>query len=113
MYRHLFRNRWVALAFVLLMTASAAMLVGTEDSGGVIDQATAELQGQKAQFEQQTEELARPTRSHRVLDISEVEGEEPGDADLIDPATGTEPMPDPGEGFEPEPDLDPTPVTES
>ena len=113
MYRHLFRNRWIALAFVLLMAASAVSLVGTESGGGMIGEATAEFHDQKAEFQRQAEALSKPTRSHTVVDLSEVDGGEAEDEEsLIDPGTGIEPEPDPGAGFEPEPDLDPTPVIE-
>ena len=112
MYRHLFRNRWIALAFVLMMVASAASLVGTEDRDGVIDQTTAELMGQKQQFEAEAEELAKPTRSHQIVTLEEPvpEDEDSSDDDLIDPGIGIDPTPPDVTGFEPEPDLDPTPV---
>lgn len=109
MYRHLFRNRWIALAFVLMMTASAISLVGTEEGGGVIGEATAELHGQKQAFEDQAAELSRPTRSHTVIDMEEADAGE-GDEALVDPGTGIDPTPETEGGFEPVPDLDPTPA---
>lgn len=109
MYRHLFHNRWIALAFVLMMVTSAVSLVGTEEGGGMIDQATAELQGQKQDLEQQAAELSRPTRSHTVIDLNEVE-EDASDDDLVDPGTGIDPTPQFDGGFEPVPDLDPCPA---
>lgn len=110
MYRHLFRNRWIALAFVLMMTASAISLVGTEERDGVIDQATAQLNGQKQEFEQQAAELSKPTRSHTVIDLAETEDQDEGEESLIDPGTGIDPTPMDGEGIEPVPDLDPVPA---
>lgn len=109
MYRHLFRNRWIALAFVIMMVTSAVSMVGTEEGGGMIDQATAELQGQKQDFEQQAAELSRPTSSHMVIDVDEIE-EDVSEDDLVDPATGIDPTPQFEGGFEPVPDLDPTPA---
>lgn len=109
MYRHLFRNRWIALAFVAMMVTSAISMVGTEEGGGMIDQATAELQGQKQDFEQQAAELSKPSYSHTVIDMDDVEAEESED-DLVDPGTGIDPTPQFEGGFEPVPDLDPAPV---
>ncbi|OZA93877.1 hypothetical protein U4960_03265 [Altererythrobacter sp. H2] len=111
MYRHLFRNRWIALGFVALSAASAASLVGTEEGGGMIDEATAQLNGQKAEFEQQAADLAKPTRSHTVIELDDSGFAE--DDDLVDQGTGLEPEPDPGEGFDPAPMLDPVPAEPS
>lgn len=115
MYRHLFRNRWIALAFVLMTVASAASLVGTEDHDGVIDKATAQLHDQKAQFAAEAEELAKPTRSHTVITLDEPppeDAEELNDEDLIDPGTGIDPTPMDNSGFEPVPDHTPAPMVE-
>jgi hypothetical protein len=110
MYRHLFRNRWIALAFVLMMAASAATLVGTEDSDGVIDQATARFQGQKAEFKAQAEAIAKPTPSITIIEPDEITGETDDEDILIDPGTGVDPTPPEPTGFDPQPDLDPNPA---
>lgn len=114
MYRHLFRNRWAALGFVAMMVTSAISLVGTEEGGGMIDEAKAELQGQKQDFEDQATELAKPTSSMTVIDKSELDGgdldEDVSDDDLVDPGTGEDPTPPDDGALEPVPDLDPTPV---
>lgn len=113
MYRHLFRNRWIALAFVLMMASSAASLVGTEDGGGMIDQAKEQLQGQKDQFEAEAAKMAKPTRSHTVISLEEPpvsEGDMQDEEALIDPGTGIDPTPPDPAGLEPEPDINPAPV---
>ena len=108
MYRNLFRNRWIALGFVAMMVASAISLVGTEEGGGMIDEAKAELQGQKQDFETQAAELAEPTSSNIVIDAGAFE-EDVSDDDLVDPGTGEDPTPMDEGGLEPVPDLDPSP----
>lgn len=109
MYRHLFRNRWVALGFVIMMVTSAISLVGTEEGGGMIEEAKAELEGQKQGFETQAAELAEPTSSNIVIDAGAFE-EDVSEEDLVDPGTGEDPTPIDEGGLEPVPDLDPTPA---
>jgi hypothetical protein len=109
MYRHLFRNRWIALAFVILMMTSAITLVGTEDGSGLLDHATAELHGQKQAFEDQAAELSKPGSHHIVIDADELETEDEED-ELVDPGTGEDPTPVLDDPVDPTPDLDPTPA---
>ncbi|MFN4113798.1 MAG: hypothetical protein ACK4GD_07635 [Sphingomonadaceae bacterium] len=100
MYRHLFRNRWIALGFVVLSAASAASLVGTEEGGGMIDQATAQLHDQKAEFEQEAAALSKPTRSHTVIDVEDADWDADDELDTVDPGTGFDPAPDEASGFD-------------
>lgn len=109
MYRHLFRNRWIAIAFVVMMVTSAITLVGTEEGGGLLDDATAELHGQKQAFEDQAAELAKPGSSHIVIDADALEAEDDED-ELVDPGTGQDPTPQIEDPLDPTPDLDPTPA---
>ncbi|GEM_PF-4307714 len=113
MYRYVFANRWIALLFVAVMAAGAASLVGTEDSEGVIDQATQQITQQRDDFERVAEDLATPDEPSR-----RVEQEPKGfldDSDLVDDAegldvSGFDPTPDPGNIMDPQPDHDPAPT---
>lgn len=111
MYRTVFANRWIALLFVLLMAASAASLVGTEESDGVLDHATQQIAEQRADFEAEAAKLAAPSRTRQVIEQPDTDFLQ--DEELIDEATGLDtsgldttgfdPTPDAPEGFEPEP----------
>lgn len=106
MYRHLFRSRWFALAFVLMMVASAASLVGTEKHDGMIDRATAQLHSQKAAFDAEAADLARPSHNAQVITLDEPLPED----DLIDPGIGFDPTPPDPSGYDPDPEFDPAPA---
>lgn len=49
MFTSLFRNRWVALAFVLLTAIGAAELVGEEEDGGPLGNAAEKWAGQASE----------------------------------------------------------------
>lgn len=108
MYRQLFRNRWAALGFVAMMVASAISLVGTEEGGGMIDEATAKLQGQKQDLKAQAANLSKPTSNHIVIDAG-APADKVNDEDLVDPGSGEDPTPVDDGALEPVPDIDPSP----
>lgn len=94
MYRMLFINRWIALAFVFLTVFSTIAIVGTEEKDGAIDRATKDLNEQRETFAKKAASFSQ----------SEASDTDPGptafasDEDLIDDATGYDPTPDDGSG---------------
>ncbi|QYU70988.1 hypothetical protein J4558_13135 [Leptolyngbya sp. 15MV] len=58
MFTSLFRNRWVALAFVLLTAIGAAELVGDEEDGGPLGNAAQRWAGQRVELSQHADALA-------------------------------------------------------
>ncbi len=57
MYSPVFRSRWLALAFVVIMAMGAAKLVGDEKGGGVIGHATEQILDQRKEFARGVEDL--------------------------------------------------------
>ena len=97
MYSPVFRNRWIALAFVLFMAMGAAQLVGDENDAGVISQAAEQLIDQRADFARQADELS--------VDTADVEAEFAEDDDLIAAEAPVTDEPDSFSGFDPVPDM--------
>ena len=107
---YMFRNRWFALLFVAVTAAGAASLVGTEDDGGTIADATDQITQQRAQFERDAAEIAAPskpepaTEADPLLEQSyddDVVIEFTSDEDLVLDPSGVDPTPvieDPAEG---------------
>ncbi len=85
MFTSLFRNRWVAVAFVLLTAIGAAELVGDEQDGGPLGNAAQKWAGQRVEISQQADALAASETSSIVGTTSDpalVEG-----VPQADPAT--------------------------
>lgn len=93
MYRMIFRHRWAAVLFVLLVVAGALRLVGTQDQDGQLAEMQRQVSEQREQFEQATAADTNPFAEEIVEDDSEPEVGFAGDSDLIDPAEGTDPTP--------------------
>jgi hypothetical protein len=101
MHSPVFRSRWIALAFVLLTAMGAALLVGDEEGGGVIGQATERLIGQRTDSAQEVEilvpepvgELRMPAQQQLAIPVE--------DDPIADQAD---------EGYDPEADSDTEPA---
>jgi len=85
---YMFRNRWLALLFVGLTLAAVTRLVGTEDSGGTLEETAAELVAQKKAAEGF---VAGQTQSESGA--GDVRIEFTPDEELVDPAAGEDPTP--------------------
>ncbi len=83
----MFRNRWFALLFVGLTLAGVTRLIGTQDDGGALDDATKELIAQK----QAADAFVQDQPSQATGD--DVTVEFTPDEELIDPAEGDDPTP--------------------
>ena len=110
MYQWLFRNKWVAVAFVILTLASVQALVGRDGEDSVISRTKGELIERRQQMQQQMDELsAEPANQAAIpgpptaIDTGFAE-----DDDLIDDAEGFDPSPDIEEPDDPSADLDET-----
>ena len=100
MYSLLFKNRAVALGFVLLTAAGAVSLVGTEEEGGLIEQTKQQFGVQKQEFADRVQDLQTPTprAAPRPASASlSMPVELADDEHLIDQAEGYDPTPDDGE----------------
>ena len=84
MYRMLFTNRWIALAFVAVVVVSALAFVGTQDQEGAYGMAKHSLHEQQEAVEKQIEVIQQPEPS------PEEPAEFMSDEELIDDATGDE-----------------------
>ncbi len=95
MFTSLFRNRWVAVAFVLLTAIGAAELVGDEEDGGPLGNAAQKWAGQRVELSQQAEALATSETSSIVGTTS--------DPTLVEGAPQVDPVTDPDGWFAPAP----------
>jgi hypothetical protein len=88
MYSQLFRNRWIAIAFVALTAISAANLVGSSEEEGVLGEATDLIEGEREAFAAEAETLSgdTPIANPSVESFT-------ADDDLIEPGVGVAPDP--------------------
>ena len=95
MYSFLFRNRMGAIGFVVLTLVGAASLVGTEETEGVIAKTSAQIDQQRADFEEATATLSGSSNGPKPF-TQEIPAEITftADEDLIDSATGYDPTPE-------------------
>lgn len=84
---YMFRNRWFALLFVCLTLAGVTKLIGTEEDGGTIQEATDQLTQVKDQAEQMT------TQTTPAGDDTTFDAPLASDEELIDQALGEDPTP--------------------
>lgn len=112
MYSFLFRNKWGALAFVVLMMISAATLVGTEEHDGVIAKTAEQITQQRDDFAEKVDAMSsKKSASKPTIVAAEPKPIEfTADDDLIDTAQGFDaqgfdPTPEP-----PKPDFNPDPI---
>lgn len=97
-YQTLFRNRWIALAFVAFTLISAYTLVGAEDESSLLGSMNGEAEG----AQEQLAVIEAPPQPEVVVDegFSDFPDDALSDEELIDPATGFDPTPsDSGEGI--------------
>jgi len=96
MHRLLFQNRFNALAFAAIILFGVLMLVGTDNKGGALDQATQKFgTNQRAEAEpSQVQEEPRPAAMPAATSYA-------SDEDLIDDAEGLDPS-----GLSSEPDIE-------
>lgn len=86
MRAYMFRNRWGALLFVAITLAGVVTLVGTEKSKGSLQEASAQISAQRAQAAAFSN--SEPSRTEIEAAVVPIE-----DQELIDPATGIDPVP--------------------
>lgn len=84
---YMFRNRWFALLFVGITLAGVTRLIGTENGGGALDKAAAELVAQK----RSADASVAPSTPPAAAEVVEIEFTP--DEELIDPAAGEDPTP--------------------
>ena len=97
MYSLLFKNRAVALGFVLLTAAGAVSLVGTEEDGGLIEQTKEQFGVQKQEFADKVQDMqssARKAPPRPANAALQMPVELADDEHLIDTAEGYDPTPD-------------------
>lgn len=83
---YMFRNRWGAMLFVAMTLAGVTTLVGTEDSKGSLEEASAQIAAQREQVAAfSNSEPNRTEIDGPVMSMS--------DEELIDPASGFDPSP--------------------
>lgn len=119
MYRWLFKNKWVAIAFVILTLASVQSLVGKNGKDeSVISRTQSQLIAQRKQMQQQIDEMNAGQDGQDAIPgpPSDAETGFAADDELIDDAKGFDPTPeieqplDPSPDVDPSPDLDPAPI---
>jgi hypothetical protein len=97
MYRIIFRYRWAALLFALMVVGTTMSLVGTKERDGHLAQMQQQVTQQRDQFEQTIAD-GEPAQEDTPEDIEEVEAEPEfgfgGDAGPMDLAEGIDPTPD-------------------
>jgi hypothetical protein len=108
MYQFLFRNKWAALAFLILMLVSVRALVGRQDEDGVISHTKTELIAQRKQMQQQMGQLnAAPSKNANIPPPPDAGGNGyVDDNDLIDDTKGFDPTPEIDAPMDPSPDQD-------
>jgi hypothetical protein len=96
MYRIIFRYRWAALLFALMVVGTTMSLVGTKERDGQLAQMQDQVTQQRDQFEQTIADGA-PAEEDASEDSEEVEAEPEfgsgGDAGPMDLAEGIDPTP--------------------
>lgn len=97
MYQFLFKNRWFALAFVVMTLASVSTLVGSDGEETVLSRTKDNIIGQKDGADQAAAILARPDIHQMSGDDADSPTEFATDEELIDNAEGFEPEPEFGE----------------
>jgi len=119
MYQFLFRNKWAALAFVVLTLASVQYLVGREGEDSAISRTQDNLISQRDTIQRSMDDMGLEPDRSRGFDMPEGARESDSqpmdftpDEDLIDDASGFDPTPDEEYFYEDGP-TDPTPQEES
>ena len=97
MYESLFRNKWAALAFVVLVLAGVQYFVGREGEDGTLAQATDELADQSGEPGEAVSDAGSPPDMGGFYDGTDVEFM--SDEELIDTAEGFDPTPYEDEGY--------------
>ena len=101
MYQFLFKNKWFALAFVVLIAVGVRFFVGAEGEESVVTRTQDEFLSQRDEVQQSmiemgiepiTEEEMRPPAMESEFRDGDVMGFTP-DEDLIDNASGFDPSP--------------------
>ena len=107
MYQWLFRNKWVAIAFVILTLASVQALVGREGEGSVISRTKSQLIERHDKMQEQIGSMSADPAAPVVIPgpPTAVETGFAEDDDLIDDATGFDPTPDAEQPDDPSVDL--------
>lgn len=82
---YMFRNKWLALLFVAMTLAGVTKLVGTEEKGGTLQETAGTIADQRDQFDRFGGDTASEAPAPEYV--------APSDEDLIDPATGIDPLP--------------------
>lgn len=93
-YQILFRNRWIALAFVAFTLISVYTLVGSEDDSSLLGS----MSGETEEAQQQLATVEAPPQPDIPVDpgFEEFPDDVLSDEELIDPATGIDPTPSDG-----------------
>ena len=105
MYKFLFKNRWIALAFVVITMVSVKTLVGSEGENGMISRTQGDLLAQREEMRAAMSDLATAPATTQAAPgtSSSMMGFTP-DEDLIDDTSGFDPTPAfEGEVQEPQP----------
>ncbi|OCC24267.1 hypothetical protein MB02_06580 [Croceicoccus estronivorus] len=89
MYRKLFTDWRIALAFVAVTAISAVLFVGTEEDGGALTQATQQVHGQKQDFQRKIDSVNNGPEVYPEPETSEFMPDE----ELLDDASGFDPSP--------------------
>ena len=113
MYRWVFKNKWVAVAFVILTLASVQSLVGKNGKdGSMISRTKGQLIAQRKQMQHQIDEMSPDQTAQDAASgpPSDVETGFADDDDLVDDAKGFDPTPETEEPLDPSPGVDPTPI---
>ena len=111
MYQWLFRNKWVAIAFVILTLVSVQALVGHEGDDSVISRTQSQVIQQRQRMQDQADSLATDPASvppPEVIRDRPPVADETGwvdDDELIDDAEGFDPTPDVEQPDDPSADI--------
>ncbi len=89
----MFRNRWLALGFVVMTLLGVYGIVGSDEEGGVLTQAQTAIEEQRAAIEEVEETELVPPPQEQVEETAFL-----SDDELIDQAEG-----DDTSGFDPSP----------
>lgn len=109
MYQFLFRNKWAALAFVILTLVSVQVLVGREGEKSVISRTQDQLIEQRQHMRQSIDDLGNDPAASGVVppgagSATATQDAEVGfgdDEELIDDAAGFDPTPEVEQPAEP------------
>ncbi len=94
MYRIIFRYRWAAMLFVLLVVAGAMQLVGTGKGDGHLAKVERDVTEQRENFEAATGQSLDGEPVEIIEEEAEPEDWYGAQEDLIDRAEGIDPTPD-------------------